>query len=126
MVEFAHKEWLLLDGAFNLHLASERAITAFLLVYTNYKPKTHDLKVLREKIKELEGDFTDRFDLTTDKWEHHFDLLKRAYIEARYSKKYTITREEILIIKERIEWLHQRVEQYCLKMIASIKKDVEA
>ncbi|HUV41470.1 MAG TPA: HEPN domain-containing protein, partial [Sedimentisphaerales bacterium] len=40
------KEWNK-EAAFNLHQAAECFYSTVLLVYTNYKPKTHDLDTLR-------------------------------------------------------------------------------
>jgi hypothetical protein len=38
---------------------------------------------------------------TTEEDEHLFDLLRRAYIEARYKKSYRITAEELAILGAR-------------------------
>jgi predicted transcriptional regulator len=42
-----------------------------------------------------------------------FELLSRAYVEARYSSKYKITIEELEWLTERVKNLQQLVEQIC-------------
>jgi predicted transcriptional regulator len=42
-----------------------------------------------------------------------FELLSRAYVEARYSSKYKITVEELEWLIERVKILQQLVEQIC-------------
>jgi HEPN domain-containing protein len=96
-----------------LHQATERYITALLLVKTSYKPKTHDLEILYNKIIEIDSSFQDVFDLSNEKEHHHFELLRKAYIEARYSKTYAITQEELAFIEQKIKDMSQKVQQFC-------------
>src|SRR5262249_34007660 len=48
-----------------------------------------------------------------------FDLLKRAYIEARYSKSYSITSDELQVLRGRVLDLAARVRQACGEKLAS-------
>lgn len=100
-------------AAFSLHQATEKYITAYLLVKTGYKPKTHDLEVLYKKIIEEEQSFSDIFNLQNDEENRHFELLRKAYIEARYSKTYSITPEELSFLEEKILKLKDMVEKLC-------------
>ena len=100
-------------AAFSLHQATEKWITSYLLVKTGYKPKTHDLEVLYRKIKEENNEFEDIFDLTNETENYHFELLRKAYIEARYSKTYSITPEELIYLADKVLMLRDLVEHLC-------------
>lgn len=104
-------------GAFLLHQATERYITAYLLVKTAYKPKTHDLEVLYAKVCEIEPKFQALFNLSDKHDKHHFELLKKAYVEARYSKVYIITKAELEFLEQRIKSLAVQVESLCKEEI---------
>ena len=47
-----------------------------------------------------------------------FDLLCRAYIEARYNKDYKITREQLEYLISRLEILKEMTERLCKEKIA--------
>jgi len=108
-------------GAFNLHQAAERTYNAVILVYTGYKPKTHNLGKLKRYGKRfsevLDGVFPDN----TKEEKHLFDLLKRGYIDARYKAEYTITAEELSTLIERVGRLQLIAEQLCREKIASFE-----
>jgi len=71
-------------GTFLLHQATESLYYATLLVYTDYKPKTHNLWKLRKKAKPYSEDFFHVFRAETDKKEKNlFELLKQGYIVDR-------------------------------------------
>ena len=70
----------------NLFQAAEGLYTTFALVFTGYKPKTHNLDKLRKYTKGISEEFDtvfpkkpkDRYDAEL------FDLLKRSYVGAKY------------------------------------------
>jgi len=97
-------------AVFYLHQATERYITAFLLVKTGYKPKSHDLKVLYTKIVEENKQFDNWFSLDE---ENYFELLRKAYVDSRYSKEYKILKKELVFLEEKIMWLKALVERLC-------------
>lgn len=110
-------------GAFNLHQAAESLYYSLLLVFTGYKPKTHNLWKLRKKTKAYSDELFLVFKAESDKQEEHlFDLLKRGYIEARYKQKdYQITRSELAELIERVKSMSRIVEGLCTSKIESIK-----
>ncbi|MCH2188560.1 HEPN domain-containing protein [Candidatus Gracilibacteria bacterium] len=105
-------------GAFQMHQATERYITAYLLVKTGYKPKTHDLEILYEKVTELESSLY-IFDMTDKEDKYHFELLKKAYIEARYSKEYSVTGDELLFLSDKILSLKNIIQNLCQQEIGN-------
>src|SRR4029079_1866183 len=56
---------------------------------------------------------------TEDEDKRLFDLLRRGYIDARYSKSYKITLEELRILRERVHDLAVRVREACVEKLAS-------
>ena len=82
-------------AAFELHQATERYYTTILLVFTDYRPKDHNLENLGIKVEMCDKRFA-VFPKTTDKEKQLFELLKRAYIDARYKMdEYQITKVEL-------------------------------
>ena len=100
---FEQKEYNL--AAFELHQASERFYSTILLVFTNYKPKTHNLDILRQYSKNLSKELFLIFPFPTDdEFETRlFDLLKRSYIEARYKNDFIITEEQLTLLISRVK-----------------------
>ena len=110
---------LLHQAAFLLHQATERYFHSMLLVFTGYKPKTHDIEKLADQTAALHPALPDALPRTEPEDKRLFDLLKRAYIEARYSKSYRITFEELRILRERVLDLAVRVRQACVEKLGS-------
>ena len=120
-VDFFISKNSLKPGVFTLHQATESFYYSVLLVFTGYKPKTHNLKKLRKQAKFLSEELFLVFPVETQKNEEYlFDLLKRGYIDARYKPEYSITKEELQDILTRVSKLKIVVEEICRKKIASI------
>lgn len=100
---------LLSHAAFLLHQAAERYFHAALLVFTGYKPKTHDIERLAKETAELHAELAGALPRAEEEDERLFKLLKRSYIDARYSKSFRITREEFGVLSERVQDLGARV-----------------
>jgi HEPN domain-containing protein len=110
---------LLKHAAFLLHQAAERYYHAALLVFTGYKQRTHDIEVLGRFSGEQHGLLQDALPKTDPEDKRLFDLLKKAYIDARYSMSYRITMEELRVLQERVLVLGERVRAACLEKIAT-------
>lgn len=109
-------------ATFNLHQAAESLYYATLLVFTDYKPKTHNLWKLRRKAKPYSEELFHVFRAETDKREKElFELLKQGYIDARYREDFTITEQELAILIERVSAMIPIVEKLCNEKIASIE-----
>jgi predicted nucleotidyltransferase/HEPN domain-containing protein len=107
------------EAAFELHQATERYYAAALLVFTGYKPVSHDIETLGEQVGALHPDLHEPIPKTLPEDERLFKLLKKAYIEARYSRSYRVTAEELAILGERVRGLAGRIERACREKIAS-------
>jgi predicted nucleotidyltransferase/HEPN domain-containing protein len=106
-------------SAFLLHQAAERYFHAALLVFTGYKPQTHDLEKLANQTAPLHPALSGALPRTEPEDERLFKLLKRAYIEARYSKSYRVTDEELAALRVRVLDLGARVREACAEKLVS-------
>ena len=111
------------EAAFLLHQATESFYNAIILVFSSYKPKLHDIKKLRKRTNGYHKDLFKVFPLNTSDQRESFDLLRRAYIEARYSKDYEISNEQLEYLMRRIELLKKVTEQICLNRIRQYEMD---
>ncbi len=107
-------------AAFYLHQATERFYNAVVLTFTRYKPKTHDLKKLDRQVSNLHPDFFTVFPRATQQQKDRFDLLKRAYIDARYKRDYKITKAELEYLAGRVRKLQRLTKNICREKITSI------
>jgi uncharacterized protein len=111
---------LLSHAAFLLHQAAERYYHAASLVLTGYKDRTHDLNVLSRQAAEQHPRLVDALPKTEPEDERLFGLLRKAYIDARYSKSYRITLAELSALQGRVLELARRVREACLEKLASL------
>ncbi len=108
------------EAAFLLHQTVERYFACTLLVYTNYRPKTHNIKALYSFVTQHAEKLEAVFPQNTKLSRRNFQLLKKAYIEARYSDKYEITVDELQWLAERVEVLKTLTEQLCVDKIQQL------
>jgi predicted nucleotidyltransferase/HEPN domain-containing protein len=107
--EGAGQDWLN-KAAFNIHQAAETAYTCFLLVRTHYVPRSHNLKFLRSLAEDKEPLLIDSWPRATKLDRRRFELAKRAYIEARYSTNYAISRDDLVAIMMAVRTLRTIVD----------------
>ena len=104
--------------AFLLHQACEKLYNTILMVFTNYRPKSHRLQDLGGMVKRFSMELVTVFPQNTDGEKECFNLLCRAYIEARYNKDYKITSEQLEYLIARVEILKDMTERLCKEKIA--------
>jgi predicted nucleotidyltransferase/HEPN domain-containing protein len=107
-------------AAFLLHQSVERYFHAVLLVFTGYKPKSHNIEQLAKETGPMHEVLVDAMPRTAPEDSERFDLLKRAYIEARYSKSYRITDAQLTVLREQILDLAVRVRHACKDFLETI------
>jgi len=115
----AYKRKSYRKAAFYLHQAAECYYGTVLLVYTNYKPKTHDLDTLRRLTANHDPAFFTVFPLRTRQERDRFDLLRQAYVGARYHDDYKITPQELKYLARCVELLKEQTETSCNKKMTS-------
>lgn len=108
-------------SAFILHQATESFYYTTLLVFTGYKPKTHNLGKLKKQVKSISEELYLVFPEDSKLEKHLFDLLKRGYVDARYKDDYVITEDEVVALISRVDKIQNIVRELCNKKIVSIK-----
>jgi predicted nucleotidyltransferase/HEPN domain-containing protein len=111
-------------AAFNLHQATERYYHCLLLVLTLYSPKSHKLNFLRSQCEQLAPELADAWPRGTRFEQRCFELLRRAYVDARYSPHYRITAEELAWLGERVSVLQRLVAQACNARLEALGHEV--
>ncbi|OWK22978.1 hypothetical protein AJ87_39480 [Rhizobium yanglingense] len=90
------------SAAFDLHQSTERFYHCVLPTLTLFSPKSHRIRVLRSQAESrcaAGRGLAARHSLCR----RCFEPLSRAYVEARYSSKYTVSNDEL-------QWLVARVK----------------
>jgi len=101
------------EAAFLFHQTTERLYHCVLLVLTLYSPKSHKLNFLRSQAEQLDGGLIGVWPRRTKFEQRCFELLRRAYVDARYSPHYKISDEELAWLGERVTVLQALVKAAC-------------
>jgi len=109
-------------AAFLYHQAAEQYYHCFLLVRTLYSPKTHNLNQLRRLAEEMEPRLKTVWPNQTKFERRGYELIRAAYVKARYSRHYRITVEELTWLGERIAALRDIVREASLARIAELEQ----
>lgn len=107
-------------AAFELHQATERFYHCLILVRTLYSPKTHSLNRLRKLAEELDPRLVEVWPIETKFQRRAYELLRAAYVKARYSRHYRITEEELEWLGSRVALLQELVRTLSEERIASL------
>ena len=122
---FRQYEHAVADGEFNiaiflLHQATERYFMTVLLVFTDYKPKTHELEILNRQVGYADVRFKMVFPNQTEEEKRLFTLLVKAYIDSRYKLGYTIDAGDLKWLAARVQKLKELTESICLERIGKM------
>ncbi|MDX5331038.1 MAG: HEPN domain-containing protein [Caulobacteraceae bacterium] len=112
------------EAAFELHQATERLYHCVLLVLTLYSPKSHKLNFLRSQAEQLDGRLAAAWPRGTRFERRCFELLRKAYVEARYSPNYEITAEELAWLGARVSHLQTLVAEVCEARLAELRQKI--
>ena len=107
-------------AAFNLHQTAEHLYITASMVFTDYRPKVHDLYKLRKRVGEYDRRLLKGFAFHTPEQKRLFKLLADAYVHARYTKTYTITKEELDYLADRVRRLQAITKEACSEQIAKL------
>jgi predicted transcriptional regulator len=90
-----------------------------LLVLSLYSPKSHRLNFLRSHAEEIAPELIAAWP-RADKFSRRcFELLRQAYVNARYSPHYEISDEELRWLAERLADLQSLVKALCERRLAA-------
>uniref|UniRef100_UPI003F72D86B HEPN domain-containing protein n=1 Tax=Blastomonas fulva TaxID=1550728 RepID=UPI003F72D86B len=122
--KFGLEKGHLKETAFELHQSAETLYHCVLLVCTFYTPYVHNLAFLRTQAERIDMRLVDAWprDIRLDR--SRFEKLKEAYVKARYSKHYRITKEELLWLDGCVEALGRAVHAICSERIALLANKV--
>lgn len=112
-------------AAFLAHQTTEQLYHCVLLTLKLYSPKMHNIRKLRDLAEGIAPDLIEVWPRNTKEYRRTFELLRRAYVEARYSPHYAITPEELEWLFERIAYLQKKVKAICEAHLAAGAGQVE-
>jgi predicted nucleotidyltransferase/HEPN domain-containing protein len=108
------------ESAFLLHQAAERFYHCVLLTETLYSTKSHNLNFLRGQAERVAPELIPTWPRSNRFEKRCWELLRRAYVEARFSDQYEITGEQLAWLVERVSDLQRRVEESCRAYLDAI------
>jgi uncharacterized protein len=122
--EGSDRDWLN-KAAFNLHQAAETAYACFLLIRTQYLPRSHNLKFLRSLAEDKEQRLIESWPRETKPDRRRFELAKRAYVEARYSTSFDVSVDDLKVIAAAVRSLRKIVEFVSREWLDDLRKKAE-
>ena len=108
-------------AAFNFHQTAEHLYHAILLVVTLYSGKAHNLAFLRKKAEAIDARLTDAWPRETKFERRSFELLREAYVKARYSEHYKISDDEVRWVAERVKALRTLATIVCQERFVELR-----
>ena len=118
LAKIAAHESMSNQAAFLLHQAVEAAYHCVLLTLTLYSPQMHDIKQLRGMAEGLDPRLIEAWPRKTRQQRRPFERIWRAYVEARYSKHYRITKELLAEATASVEMLQAIVKTICEEQLS--------
>lgn len=109
-------------SAFNLHQACENFYYAIRLTFTLRNNKQHNLSKLASSVRQYSEELTGIFPQNTPEKKRLFNLLKAAYVDARYNPNFVITKEEIKTLIKKVELLRDIAGRICKERIEEYGK----
>lgn len=104
-------------ASFMLHQAAENYFYALRLVYTLKNNKQHNLSKLLGATTQYSCELKKIFPRNTKEEKRLFELLRLAYVEARYNSKFIVTQEDIDALYPKIEKLRDLTYKICTAQI---------
>jgi uncharacterized protein len=106
-------------AAFLYHQATERLYHCTLLVLSLYSPKSHRLNFLRSQCEQIAPALVAAWPRHSKFERRCFELLRQAYVNARYSPQYVVTAEELDWLSEQVGTLISLVDDVCRSHLSS-------
>lgn len=101
------------EAAFIFHQAVERFYHCVLLVTRLYSPKSHRLRFLRSQAELVAPELAAAWPRADRFSRRCFELIREAYVNARYSPNYEITETELRWVSERVAELQALAKTAC-------------
>jgi HEPN domain-containing protein/predicted nucleotidyltransferase len=110
------------SAIFLLHQSTESYYAAIHLVFTDYKPKTHDLRDLNKVACHSHARFKIIFPDQTENEKRLFTLLVKAYIDSRYKLNYSVHPKDLKWLAERVKLMRELTIQLCMERIMFLQR----
>ncbi len=94
-------------AAFMLHQSAEQALRTLLQTATGYHINTHSIDRLIRCASLVAYRLPDIFSQKTEQEKRLFNLLQRAYTDTRYTTMYSISREDLAALTEKVRHIHE-------------------
>lgn len=94
-------------AAFMLHQSAEQSLHTLLKVGTGYHANTHNIDRLLRYAGLVSDQLSDLFPQKTEADKQLFQLLQKAYSDARYKADYTINYDQLLCLTEKVRCMHE-------------------
>ncbi len=104
-------------SSFNLHQACENCYDCIRLIFTLKNNKQHNLAKLSSSVKKYSEKLAEVFPLNTPEEKRLFNLVKAAYVEARYNPDFSVTKEDIDALLLKVELLRDITQRICEQRI---------
>lgn len=111
------------NAAFQLHQSVEQLYHTALLVSTLYTAHVHNIRHLRNEAAKIDRRFLYVWPEDTHRQRAAFNLLKEAYVKARYTT-YKIDADQLQWLGEQAQELARVVERVCREHIAALERRV--
>ncbi|MCP9613123.1 HEPN domain-containing protein [Coprobacter tertius] len=110
-------------ASFYLHQACENLFYTLRLVHTLKNSKQHNLSKLLGATHKYSDELRKIFPRNTKEEKRLFELLRLAYVEARYNPKFVVTKEDIDAILPKVERLRDVVSEVCKSQIETYREN---
>lgn len=107
------------QASFYLHQACENYYYSIRLVFALKSNKQHNLNKLSSSVKGYSPELAKVFPRNTAEEKRLFDLIKAAYVEARYNPKFIVTKEDVDTLLPKVELLRDITKRICETKIKS-------
>ena len=112
---YGEKEYKM--SSFMLHQACENYYYTIRLTFTLRNNKQHNLSKLSSSVKKYSEDLKTPFPQDTPAEKQLFNLLKAAYVDARYNPHFIVKKEDIDLLIPKVELLKNITKRICEKKI---------
>lgn len=114
------------NAAFQLHQAVESAYACFLLVHSFYFPRSHNIKFLCSQAEAMDKSLVAAWPREQRADRRRYEMLKRAYVEARYSDQYDLSPEDLAWLMNGARRLQSLVQASCESRLQDLQASAEA
>ena len=108
---------------FDLHQATQHTCMALLRVYTGYRSTTHNLSRLLALIENFSFVPSTIFPCITEEETALFNILNKAYSDARYKEDYSVPTDVANLLKKRVNQLLLVAEELYNKKVTTMQNN---